>query len=86
MVVERINNEIVVRIPSHVANMEDIQRFIDLIVYKEATSHSQANQEDIDKIVKDAKKGWWATNRKQYIHHGKSTINLQYIKSEKRII
>ena len=68
MVVERINNEIVVRIPSHVADIEDIQRFIDLFAFKEATAHSQATQEDINKIAKDVKKGWWAVNRKQFIH------------------
>ena len=68
MVVEQINNEIVVRIPSHVADIEDVQRFIDLIVYKEATARSQATQEDIDKIAKEAKKGWWAANRKHFIH------------------
>jgi len=68
MVVERINNEIVIRIPSYVTEIEDVQRFIDLIAFKEATARSQASQEDIDKIVKDVKKGWWETNHNRFIH------------------
>ncbi len=66
MIVERINNEVVLRIPSFV-NFDEIQRVIDLMRYKEATAHSKAKQKDIDKIVSDAKKGWWKENRSRFI-------------------
>jgi hypothetical protein len=66
MVVERINNEIIVRIPSSV-NFEELQRFIDLMRYKEATAGSEAKQKDIDQIAKDAHNGWWEKNRAHFI-------------------
>ena len=66
MVIERINNEIVLRIPSF-TNFEEMQRMVDLMRYKEATARSKAKQEDIDKIVNDSKKGWWEKNRNHFI-------------------
>jgi hypothetical protein len=66
MVIERTNSEIIMRLPSFV-NFEEIQRFIDLMKYKEATARSQATQEDVDEIAKSAKKGWWQANRERFI-------------------
>ena len=66
MVIERINNEIVLRIPPFV-HFEEVQRIVDLIRYKEATARSKAKQEDIDEIVADSKKGWWKQNRGRFV-------------------
>jgi len=66
MVVERVKNEVIIRLPSFM-NIEAIQRTIDLISLKEATARSVATQEDIDLLAKEAKKGWWAKNRERYI-------------------
>jgi hypothetical protein len=59
-------NEIIMRIPSFV-NLDNIQHFIDLMVYKETIAHSQATQDDVDRIAKEAKKGWWLANRERFI-------------------
>ena len=66
MVVERINNEVIIRLPSFM-NIEAMQRTIDLISFKEATARSVATQEDIDLLVKEVNKGWWSKNRERYI-------------------
>jgi hypothetical protein len=66
MQIERTNKEIIIRLPSTV-NTDDLQRFIDYLCYKEATANSQAKQEDVDKLAKDVKKGWWAENRSRFI-------------------
>jgi len=66
MIIERINNEVVLRIPPFV-RFEEVQRIVDLMRYKEATARSKAKQEDIDKIVADSKKGWWEQNRNRFI-------------------
>ena len=67
MVIERTDNEIIVRIPSYVG-VENVQRFIDLIQWNEATAKSQATQEEINEIAGEAKKGWWEANRNRFIH------------------
>jgi hypothetical protein len=67
MVIERTDSEIILRIPSYV-DVDDVQRLIDLMAYKEVTAKSQATQEEIDEIAREAKKGWWKANRDRYIH------------------
>jgi hypothetical protein len=68
MVIEKIDNEIIVRIPADVMEIEDLQRMLDLIKLNEIAAKSQATQEEIDRIAKEAKKGWWAANRDRFIH------------------
>jgi len=66
MVVERVKNEIVIRLPSFV-NVEAMQRILDLISLKEATARSMATQEDIDLLAEEANNGWWSKNKNRYI-------------------
>jgi hypothetical protein len=66
MVVERVNNEVIIRLTSYI-NIEAMQRTIDLISLKEATARSVATQRDIDLLAKEANKDWLAKNRKRYI-------------------
>ena len=66
MIVERINNEVIIRLPMDI-NFEAMQRTIDLISLKEATARSAATQEDIDLLAKEVNQGWWAENRNRFI-------------------
>lgn len=62
MVIERTKEEIILRLPSYVST-EGLQKLVDFLGYKEATARSQAKQEDVDQLVAEIKKGWWAKNR-----------------------
>lgn len=66
MLIERTNDEVIIRLPSYV-DTEGLQRLIDYLSYKEATSKSKAKQSDVDKLAKQAKKGWWKKNRSHFI-------------------
>ena len=44
-----------------------LQRLVDYLNYKEATSNSKATQEQVDKLASDVKKGWWKKNNKHFI-------------------
>ena len=66
MLIERTNNEVIIRLPSYV-DTEGLQRLVDYLSYKEATSKSKAKQSDVDKLAKDVKKGWWSKNRSRFI-------------------
>jgi hypothetical protein len=37
------------------------------MLYKEATERSQANQETIDGLAREARKGWWAKKRERFL-------------------
>jgi hypothetical protein len=66
MQIERTNKEVIIRIPSYV-NTEGLQRLINYLTYKEATSKSRAKQSHVDKLAKEVKKGWWSKNRSRFI-------------------
>ena len=66
MLIERTNKEIIIRLPSNV-DTEGLQRLIYFLTYKEATSKSKAKQSEVDKLAKEAKKGWWKRNRSKLI-------------------
>ena len=73
MLIERTNDEVIIRLPSYV-DTEGVQRLVDYLSYKEATAKSKAKQSDVDKLVKEMKKGWWEKNKNRFI---KSEINAK---------
>jgi len=66
MLIERTKNEVIIRLPATV-DTEGLQRLVDFLVYREATSRSKATQEDVDRLAKEVKKGWWAKNRQRLV-------------------
>lgn len=66
MVIERTSKEIIIRLSSSI-DTEGLQRFIDYLTYKEATSKSKAKQADVDALATEVKNGWWAENRSRLI-------------------
>ncbi len=66
MLIERTSDEVIIRLPSYV-DTEGVQRLVDYLSYKEATARSKAKQSDVDKLVKEIKKGWWDKNKSRFI-------------------
>ena len=66
MLIERTNSEVIIRLSSNV-DTEGLQRLVDFLSYKEATSQSKAKQTEVDKLSKQVKKGWWNKNRSRFI-------------------
>lgn len=66
MVVERINDQIVIRISPQIEPFE-FQRIIDYIEYLEITSKSKAKQDDADKLAEELNEKWWSKNRNKFI-------------------
>ena len=66
MLIERTSKEVIIRLPASV-DTTGLQRLVDYLIYKESTSNSNATQEQVDKLAKEAKKGWWKKNRKRFI-------------------
>jgi len=64
MIVERINNEILIRIPDNIKSCR-IQSIIDYLRYEELTADSQATQKDVDILNSAAKKGRWNRIKKE---------------------
>ena len=65
MTIERTHNEIIIRLPDTV-NVEHVQRLINYLMYQKARAKSQAKQEDIDALAREANRGWWERNKHRF--------------------
>lgn len=64
MIVERTNNEILVRLPSNV-DLSELQDMLDYLRYRELTANSKAKQEDADKLAKEVNTSMWNKIKKE---------------------
>ncbi len=58
MIVERLNNEILIRLPASM-DSKKLQSILDFLRYEELTSKSKASQKEVDELITVAKKGRW---------------------------
>ena len=58
MVVERTEDEVIIRFPSK-AMSQELQNILDYLIFMETTSNSKAKKADIDKLSKEVKRGRW---------------------------
>lgn len=65
LTIERTDREIIIRLPLDL-DVDDIQRMLDYLSYKQAIKDSQASTEDIDKLAKEVKRGWWDKNKHRF--------------------
>jgi hypothetical protein len=66
MQIERTDDEIVIRLPGWV-KLGKIESLLDYVIYCEATSKSEATQEDVDALAKEVKLGWWERNKDRLV-------------------
>ena len=66
MNIERINNEIIFRLPADTDTL-CLQRIIDYLKYKEATKDSKATEEEANQLADESKKSWWKQNKERFI-------------------
>ena len=64
MIIERTDKEVIFRLPSN-AKLEDLQELADLFVFKEIAKKSKASQTEVDKLVKQIKKGRWSKTKRK---------------------
>ena len=66
MIIERKNNEILVRLPADIDTM-GLQRIINYLKFKEATKDSTASEEQANELADESKKNWWAENKHRFM-------------------
>ncbi|MGZ3756308.1 MAG: hypothetical protein ACXVAY_17710 [Mucilaginibacter sp.] len=66
MIIENKADEIIIRISPNV-NLEEIQKSLDFIRYKEILSKSKATQSDVDTLAKETNSNWWTKNKSKYL-------------------
>jgi len=66
MIVERTNNELIIRLPATV-NAAEIQDLLNYLRYQELTSKFAVKQNEVDKLANQANQGWWKHNKDKFI-------------------
>lgn len=66
MVVERTNDEVIIRLSANV-KAEEIQDIIDFARYKELVSGVNVSQDTVDELSKEVNKSWWTENRNRLL-------------------
>lgn len=66
MQIERINNEILIRLSAN-TDTTGLQRLLDFLRLKEITSKSTATEDEIDNLSADSKTDWWTKNKGRFI-------------------
>lgn len=64
MVVERTDEEILIRLPSNV-NISEIRDVLDFLKYQENTANSGVSQAEIDELSEDVNKTIWKDFKEQ---------------------
>jgi hypothetical protein len=64
MIVERTNNEILVRLPAYV-DLSELQNMLDYLEYKENTARTIAKQKDVNELSESVKKSIWKKIKEQ---------------------
>jgi four helix bundle protein len=67
MIIERIKNELVIRMPDNI-DPEGIQDFIDYLKVKTITAKSSATKKEIERISTEINKSWWKRNKSRLIN------------------
>ena len=65
MTIERTDDAIIVTLAID-TNIDEIQRFLNYLRFKELTAQSQATQADADELAKSVNKSWWAKNKQKF--------------------
>ncbi len=58
MILERTNDEILVRLPAYV-DLTELQNMLDYLEYKENTAKTKAKQKDVDELSKTVNESIW---------------------------
>jgi hypothetical protein len=66
MIIESKKDEIIIRISADI-NLEEIQKSLDFIRYKEIIAKSKGTQRDAEVLAQKINNDWWAKNKTNYI-------------------
>jgi hypothetical protein len=66
MTIENKDDEIIIRLSANVI-LDEIQKSLDFIRYKEILSKSKASQADADELAEEISASWWDKNKSRVI-------------------
>lgn len=69
MKIQRNSNEIIVSFANSV-DIQEIQRFLNYIRFKEIAAKSKATEADVTELANEVNASWWQANKNTYLPEG----------------
>jgi len=67
MVIERENENVIIKVNSSLIGMEELQKTIDYLRILESNAQNKGTQEEADALAREINKGWWTENKHRFI-------------------
>ena len=67
MVIERQNQDIVIRLNSSLVDIEDVQKLTSYFRFLESNAKNQGTEEEATELAREVHKDWWNRNRSRFI-------------------
>ncbi len=67
MVIERQNNEIIIRLPESLLDIREVQRLVDYFRFMESNSQNQGTEEQAAELAKQVDAKWWQENKHRFL-------------------
>ena len=66
-VVERENENVIIKVNPALIGMDEIQKIIDYFRVLESAAQNQGTQEQADQLARESQNSWWKENRQRFI-------------------
>ncbi len=67
MVVERQNQEIIIRLDGSVIDIREVQRFVDYLRFMESNAKNKGTEEQAAQLAREVHGQWWQKNKQRLL-------------------
>jgi hypothetical protein len=67
MVIERQNEDIVIRLKAGSVDMREVQKVVDYFRFMESNAKNRGTEEQAAELAREAHAQWWSENKKRYL-------------------
>lgn len=67
MVIERQNNEIIIRLPESLLDLREVQRLVDYFRFIESNAQNQGTEEQAAELAREVDAKWWQENKQRFL-------------------
>ncbi len=67
MIIERQNQDIVIRLDASVVDIRDVQKFVDYFRFMESNAKNQGTEEQASQLARQVHAEWWKENKQRFL-------------------
>lgn len=67
MIIERQNEDIVIRLNASLINMDEVQKLTSYFRFIESNAQNNGTEEQAAELAREVHSAWWAKNRSRFI-------------------